>query len=269
MERRLEGKVALVTGSSRGIGRSIAARLAAEGAVVAVHYATRRDDALRVAGEIRSSGGAAVVVGGDVTELSEVERLFDEIEQQAGPVDVLVNNAGIHRGGRIGKLSPDDFDIVIRTSLHGAFHCMRRAVPGMAERSWGRVINVSSVVALSGSPGDAAYGAAKSGLLGLTRCVAAELAQNGVTVNAVLPGSGLDRDDRCAVGRGTGADETVDPGGSRRRPGRGRGGGGLSRQPRSRLHHRRGSASRRGLSPVNLDQRVCQAMRGTTTDEGR
>lgn len=180
--------MALVTGSSRGIGRSIAARLAVEGALVAVHYSTRQNDAVRVAGEIRSAGGTSLVVGGDVTEFAEVNRLFEEIEKQAGSVDVLVNNAGIHRGGRIAKLSPDDFDLVIRTSLHGAFHCMRRAIPAMTERSWGRVINVSSVVALSGSPGDAAYGAAKAGLLGLTRCVAAELAPNGVTVNAVLPG---------------------------------------------------------------------------------
>jgi 3-oxoacyl-[acyl-carrier protein] reductase len=184
----LHGRVALVTGSSRGIGRAIAARMAADGASVAVHYATRRDDALAVMSEIALRGGRAIVVGGDVSDERSVASQFDQVEAELGPVDVLVNNAGVHRAGRVEKVSLEDFELVMRTTLFGALHCVRRALPGMRERGWGRIVNISSVVARRGSPGDVAYASAKAALLGLTRSLAAEVAREGITVNAVLPG---------------------------------------------------------------------------------
>jgi 3-oxoacyl-[acyl-carrier protein] reductase len=181
-------RVALVTGSSRGIGRGIALRLAADGAGVAVHYATRRDDALAVVGEITAAGGRAAAFGGDVGDADAVEALFAGIESELGSVDVLVNNAGAHRGGRLHRVSADDLEFVLRTTVTGAFRCAQRALPAMLDQGWGRIVNISSVVARRGSPGDVVYAAAKSGLLGLSRSLAAEVARSGVTVNAILPG---------------------------------------------------------------------------------
>jgi 3-oxoacyl-[acyl-carrier protein] reductase len=181
-------KVALVTGSSRGIGRAIAERLALDGAAVVVHYATRAESADEVVAGIAARGGRAIALGADVSDPSAVSGLFDAIEGRLGPVDVLVNNAGIHRGGRIQRLRDDDFEQVLRTTVFGSFHCTQRAIAGMVERGWGRIVNVSSVVARRGSPGDVVYSTAKAGLLGMTRSLAAELARSGVTVNAVLPG---------------------------------------------------------------------------------
>jgi 3-oxoacyl-[acyl-carrier protein] reductase len=180
--------VALVTGSSRGIGRAIAERLAADGAAVAVHYEIRQQAGQTVAEKLRATGANAESFRADVCREQEVCRLFDQVEATLGGVDILINNAGIHRAARIHRLALTDWEAVLRVNLYGTFHCMRRAIPGMLDRHWGRIVNISSPLALRGCPGEGAYTAAKAAQLGLTRCAGAELAATGVTVNAVLPG---------------------------------------------------------------------------------
>ncbi|MBU2551188.1 MAG: 3-oxoacyl-ACP reductase FabG [Proteobacteria bacterium] len=184
----LTGRTALVTGSSRGIGRAIAIRLAREGAAVAVNYLGRAAQAAEVVELIENSGGKAASFQADVSDYVQVEAMVGQVARTLGPIDVLVNNAMIHRGRAVHKLPLEDWDIVIKSSLYGTFHCCRAVVPSMIERKWGRIINISSPVGLQGYPGDSAYAAAKAGQLGLTKSVARELAPHGVTVNAVMPG---------------------------------------------------------------------------------
>ena len=178
------GRVALVTGSSRGIGSAIAARLASCGHRVAIHCQSRLDDAEAIAEALPH----ARAFRADVRDAAAVKELFTAVERELGVVSVLVNNAGIHRGARIAALTPDDWSTVIETNLTGVLHCVQRAVPGMRAQGWGRIVTISSPVALRGYAGDTAYGAAKAGQLGMTRCLALELARTGITVNAVIPG---------------------------------------------------------------------------------
>ena len=185
----MEEKIALVTGSSRGIGRAIALGLAKEGVRVVVHYQSRRDAAEEVARAIIRAGGSAIVMKADVANDAEVKSMVDQVAGKWGTVDILVNNAATHRGGRIQKLTLEDWDLVINSALGGAFRCCRHIVPMMVQKkNWGRIINLSSYVALHGFPGDTPYGAAKAGLLGLTLSLAKEVAAKGITVNAVIPG---------------------------------------------------------------------------------
>jgi NAD(P)-dependent dehydrogenase (short-subunit alcohol dehydrogenase family) len=181
-------KVALVTGAARGIGRAIAIGLAAEGVSVVINYQSRRDAAQEVMEIIQAAGGESMIYGADVAGDDAVKSMVDEINTRWGGIDILVNNATTHRGGRIQSLSHEEWDTVIGSALGGAFHCCRYVVPGMVERRWGRIINLSSYVALHGFPGDCAYGTAKAGLLGLTMSLAKEVAARGVTVNAIIPG---------------------------------------------------------------------------------
>jgi 3-oxoacyl-[acyl-carrier protein] reductase len=182
------GRVALVTGASGGIGRAIAQALAASGHRVAIGYATDREGAHQCAQSVTRAGGDAIEVHGDVRDPDDVDAMFGTVEQAWGPVQVLVNNAGIIRDGLVARMPEHDWDLVLRTNLDGSFHCIRRAVRTMIRSRWGRIVNVGSVAGLIGSPGQANYAAAKAGLIGLTRSVAREVASRGITVNAVVPG---------------------------------------------------------------------------------
>jgi len=184
----MEKRVALVTGSARGIGRAIAVGLAKEGIKVVINYRSRPDAAEEVFKEIMSTGGEAIIVKGDVANDNEVKAMIDHIVEKWGGIDILVNNAALHRGGRIQNLTLEDWSLVINSVLGGAFHCSRYVVPMMLNKGWGRIINLASYVALHGFPGDTAYGAAKAGMLGFTMSLAKEVASKGITVNAVIPG---------------------------------------------------------------------------------
>jgi 3-oxoacyl-[acyl-carrier protein] reductase len=184
----LKGKTALVTGGSRGIGRAIALRLADEGLNVIVNYRTRSKEAGAVVSLIRDKGGKALALGTDVSVLSDVENMLREAREAFGPIEILVNNATIHRGAKIHKLAPEDWDVVIKSCLYGAYNCCHLIVPDMIAQGWGRIVNISSGVGERGYPGDGAYGAAKAGMIGMTKSMARELAKHGVTVNVVMPG---------------------------------------------------------------------------------
>jgi len=181
-------RVALVTGASRGIGRAIAIDLAKEGADVIVNYRTRPDAAAEVVKEIEKVGSRAISVRADVANEAEVQSMVNLAMEKMGGIDILVNNAAIHRGGRVQKLPSEDWDLVIHSVLKGAFNCCRYIVPGMVEKEWGRIINISSDAGLHGFPGDTAYGAAKAGLIGFTKSLAKEVAKKKITVNIVIPG---------------------------------------------------------------------------------
>jgi 3-oxoacyl-[acyl-carrier protein] reductase len=176
---RLDGKVALVTGASRGIGRAIAVELAGAGAQVVVGYRSGRDEAEEVATEI---GGRAVQA--DVGAPDEAARLVDE----AGELDVLVNNAGLTRDGLIARMSDEDWRVVLDTNLGGVFHTCRAAARGMMKRKSGSIVNLTSVVGLHGNPGQTNYAASKAGIIGFTKALARELAPRNVRANAVAPG---------------------------------------------------------------------------------
>jgi 3-oxoacyl-[acyl-carrier protein] reductase len=181
-------KIALVTGSSRGIGRAIALDLAREGADVVVNYIARHDAAEEVAQDIRRLGRRALVIGADVANEGDVKAMVDQAAQELGSVDILVNNAAMHRGGRVQKISTEDWDVVINSVLRGTFNCCRYVVPLMVERNWGRVINISSPSGIHGYQGDTAYGSAKAGLIGFSKSLAKETATKGITANVVVPG---------------------------------------------------------------------------------
>jgi 3-oxoacyl-[acyl-carrier protein] reductase len=181
-------RTALVTGASRGIGRAIATQLGATGHRVACCYASDAAAAEETCGAVTAAGGEAIAVAVDVADAASVDRAFGEIEEKLAAVEVLVNNAGITADGLVVRMSDEAWASVVQTNLTGAFHTVRRATPKMMRGRWGRIVNVSSVSAHIGAPGQANYSAAKAGLLGLTRAVARELAPRGITCNVVAPG---------------------------------------------------------------------------------
>lgn len=184
----MSGRVALVTGASRGIGRAIAEELAAGGHQVAVNYVRAHEEAAAVVDGIEAAGGTALAVQSDVGSEEGVAGLFDTVEEALGPVGVLVNNAGIVRDNLLLRMGIDDWDEVIATNLRSVYLCTRRALRPMLKARWGRVISVTSVSGLSGNAGQANYAAAKAGIVGFTKSTAKEVGSRGITVNAVAPG---------------------------------------------------------------------------------
>ena len=188
MSGALAGKRALVTGASHGIGRAVALRFAAEGARVALNYRSDRAAAEEAAESIEAAGGEAVAVGGDVSRPDEAAALVESTVSAFGGVDVLVNNAGVTRDGLLLRMEEEAWDAVLDTNLKGAFLCSKAAARHMARARWGRIVNMSSIVGMTGNAGQANYASAKAGLIGLTKTLARELASRNVTVNAVAPG---------------------------------------------------------------------------------
>lgn len=184
----LEGKVAIVTGASRGIGRAIAVELAGRGAGITVNYCGSREKAEETAELIREKGRRALLVRADVSDSSQVEEMFRQTMEEFGRIDILVNNAGITRDNLLLRMSEEDFDAVINTNLKGAFLCMKQAAKRMLKQKSGRIINISSISGVAGNAGQANYCAAKAGIIGLTKSAAKELGSKGITVNAIAPG---------------------------------------------------------------------------------
>ncbi len=188
MEFGSSERVAIVTGSARGIGRAIALALAEEGINLVINYVSRPDAANKVVEEVNNRGRKAIAIKADVANSAEVESLVSQTLKYFGRIDILVNNAGVHRGGRVQKLPIEDWDTVLDSHLKGTFHCCRLVISSMLSQKWGKIINISSFVGLKGWAGDTAYASAKAGMIGFTKSLAKEVAKDGITVNAVAPG---------------------------------------------------------------------------------
>lgn len=185
----LKSRIALVTGSSRGIGRAIALALANAGASVAVNYRAHAEEATSVVDTIHRSGGRALAIAADAASAGAVQGMVHAVEERLGPIDILVNNAGVATIHSLDDITEEDFDRTIAINLKSAFLCTQAVLPGMRARRWGRIVNISSIGARIGAWSvSVAYGASKAGLEGLTRAYALRLAPEGVTVNAVAPG---------------------------------------------------------------------------------
>ncbi|MCD6518326.1 MAG: 3-oxoacyl-[acyl-carrier-protein] reductase [Anaerolineae bacterium] len=186
--KRLQGRVAIVTGSSRGIGRAIALELARQGCKVVVNYRSNAEAAQEVLQRIQEEGGEAIAVQADVSVAAEAEKLVQATLEAFGTVDILVNNAGITRDMLLLRMREEDWDAVLNTNLKGAFHCVKAVQRTFLRRRWGRIINIGSVVGLAGNAGQANYAAAKAGLVGFTKSLAKELGSRNITANVVAPG---------------------------------------------------------------------------------
>jgi len=186
--RGLQGKVAIVTGASRGLGRAIAIKLASLGAKVVVNYRSNTSAAEEVLSLIREAGGEAIPVQADVSIFDDAQRLVKSTLEHFGRLDILVNNAGTTRDGLLVRMSEEDWDIVIDTNLKGAFNCTKAAQRRMLKQRYGRIVNITSVAGLAGNAGQTNYVAAKAGLIGFTKALAKEVGSRNITVNAVAPG---------------------------------------------------------------------------------
>jgi 3-oxoacyl-[acyl-carrier protein] reductase len=185
---RLKGKIAVVTGASRGIGRGIALRLAREGARVVVNYRVSKEQAEEVVREITEGGGHAIAIQADVSDFKEAQALIKTTRARFGRVDILVNNAGTTRDNLIMLMKEEEWDDVIRTNLKSTFNCSKAVVRWMVKQRYGRIINITSVIGLAGQAGQTNYAASKAGIIGFTKSLAKEIGSRNVTVNAIAPG---------------------------------------------------------------------------------
>ena len=184
----LSGKIALVTGAGRGIGRSVALALGSAGAKVVVNYNSSEEAAREVVGAIESDGGEAKAVKADVSKPQDVDDMVNNMVKEWGRIDILVNNAGIARDNLMMRMSQEEWDAVMDTNLRSAYFCSRAVLRPMLRNRWGRIISISSVVGLTGNAGQANYAAAKAGLIGFTKSLAREVGSRNITANAVAPG---------------------------------------------------------------------------------
>ena len=185
---QLEGKVALVTGGSRGIGRAIALLLAKRGADVAINFAGNEAAAQATVDEIKALGRKAIMIKADVAVNTACVAMVDQVVQEFGKIDILVNNAGITRDGLLMRMKEEDWDAVLNTNLKSVYNCSKAAIKYMMKARAGRIVSISSVVGLMGNAGQANYAAAKAGIIGFTMALAKEVASRGITVNSVAPG---------------------------------------------------------------------------------
>lgn len=187
-KKELNGKVAIVTGASRGLGRAISVKLAALGARVAINYCHSQEKAQQVMEEIEKQGGEAILAKADVSDAPSVREMIKTITDRWGTIDILVNNAGINQDTLILRMPDDAWDTVLAVNLRGAFLCTKFALRSMINQGWGRIINISSLAGLIGSAGQSNYAAAKGGLIAFSKSLARELGPRGITVNAIAPG---------------------------------------------------------------------------------
>ena len=184
----LKGKCAIVTGAAKGIGKAIALKLASLGANIVLNYRSSEEKAIETENEIKALGVEVLRVKGDITNISDVENLNNTAKENFGKIDIMVNNAGITKDTLILRMKEEDFDSVINVNLKGVFNCLKTITPVMVKQREGKIINLSSVVGLSGNAGQVNYAASKAGVIGMTKSLAKEVGARGITVNAVAPG---------------------------------------------------------------------------------
>lgn len=184
----LKGKCAIITGASRGIGKAIALKLASLGANIVINYRSNEKEALEVENEIKGMGVETLCIQGDISKSEEVENIVASAKEKFGTIDIMVNNAGITKDGLILRMKEEDFDSVIDVNLKGVFNCLKAITPVMIKQKQGKIINLSSVVGITGNAGQVNYAASKAGVIGMTKSLAKEVGSRGITVNAVAPG---------------------------------------------------------------------------------
>ena len=181
-------RIVLITGASRGIGRSIALRLAKSGHKIAINYNSHEEDANNVLNEIRNLGSDGIIIKADVSKLDQVKNMIKEVEEKLGTIEILYNNAGIISDSLLMRMKQEDFDKVVDTNLKGTFYCTKLCINNMIKKRWGRIINISSVVGLRGNIGQSNYSASKAGIHSFTKSVAKEVATRNITANVIAPG---------------------------------------------------------------------------------